>query len=289
MKRLAVILLVILLASCVPTPKPIPQVRLGGNELHFPLALVAPYRWQRSGYGRPWQSIGRDPELHRRGMWAYSWGLGACLYDIPMQFDGHDLPSVDTLARCNATSDVLLLFNEPEYKTQADTDEVTAAKALRYVEQHWTGEIWCCGTLSSHSGWLDRMLTAYAAEFGEAPRLAGVHLHIYVNDGFRVDAPDDGRWLARSQAELNQYLGVMSKHGVPLRIVVSECCLLGPYTQGIYLNIMSQYRAWLASVPQVESVAWFSARYAPYDEADLLRPGGGLSALGEKWLALRWE
>lgn len=222
-------------------------------------------------------------------MWSYTWGIGNCGADVPMIFNGHDLPSPDVLQRCSATAPVLLLFNEPEWDTQGNTDPTTAATALRHVERYWPGEIWCCGNLVSHPLWMDQMLTAYKAEFGQAPRLAGVHLHIYINDGFVVDAPDDGRWLERSKAELDRYMTVMASHGLPLRIVVSECCLLGVYTPDVYLKIMDQYHAWLASVPAIESVAWFSARYAPFDEADLLRAGDGLSVLGERWLELRWE
>lgn len=290
-RRLTVpaLLAVVVLASCAPAPTPEPRPADVGGRLYFPLMTSASFRWQRTGYGRPPGAIGRDPDLHNRGMWSYTWGLGTCGADVPMVFDGHDLPAPDVLARCAATAPVLLLFNEPEYASQADTDPVIAAKALRYVEQHWPGEIWCCGNLVSHPGWLDRMLTAYRAEYGGTPRLAGVHLHIYVNDGFAVDAPDDGRWLARSQTQLDQYLAMMAKHGVPLRVVVSECCLLGEHSEAAYLSVMDQYHAWLAGVRQVESVVWFSARYAPFDEADLLQPGGGLSVLGERWLELRWE
>lgn len=286
---LSLALLATVLASCTPVPQPFPQIRLGGNRLHFPLAMTGDYLWQRSGYGRPPQSPVNDRELRGRGMWHYTWGMTCDGLAIPMVFNGHDLPPADVLARCGATAPVLLVYNEPEWGSQGNTSPADGAKALRYLEQRWAGELWCCGNLVSHAGWLDQMMAAYKAEFGESPRVSGVHLHIYVNDGLAVESPGDGQWLARSQSELERYMAVMAKHGVPLRIVVSECCLLGKYSEAIYLEIMERYRSWLASVPQVESVAWFSARYAPYSEANLLEPGGRLSALGERWLELRWK
>ena len=46
---------------------------------------------------------------------------------------------------------------------------------------------------------------------------------------------------------------------------------------------------WLRSEPAVESVAWFSARYAGFPDANLLRAGGGLTVVGESWLGWRWR
>jgi hypothetical protein len=286
--------MVLLLASCVPAPTPeptpVPELYLGGRELHFPVVMSAPYRWQRVGYGRPWQSIGKDPELHRKGMWAYSWGLGACLYDVPMVFSDRQMPTLDQLAKCNATSEVLLAFNEPEWASQANMSPEIAAKTLRHLEQHWAGEIWCCGNLVGSSGWLDRMMTAYQTEYGELPRLAGVHLHIYLANG-QTDVPDptNPMWLERNRNSFAAYLAVMRKWGIPPRVVVSECCLLGGYTEAEYLLVQDTYMTWLRGVPEIESVAWFSARYAGFPEANLLRAGGTLTEVGQGWLDWRWR
>lgn len=286
MRRASPALILLMILACTPVPRPPAPT---ASELHFPLITAASYRWQATGYGRPGRAIGLDPELHRHSLWSYTWGPGNCLYDIPMIFDGHTLPSTEFLARCAQTANVLLLFNEPEYASQAATAPETAAKALHYVEQYWPGEIWCCGNLISHPGWFDRMMAAYRAEFGGSPRLTGIHAHIYVSDGFVVEAPDDDVWLERSQAQLAAYLAMVRKWNVPARLVVSECCLLGKYAEDVYLQVMSDYMTWLRSVPEIESVAWFSARYAVYPDANLLRAGGGLTAIGEAWLAWRWR
>lgn len=289
---LALLVAAVVLAGCVRPvpPAPTPRVPLGGRQLYFPLAMIAPYRWQRAGYGRPTQAVVRDQVLRGRALWHYTWGLGDCLYGVPMVFDGHDLPAPEVLARCAATAPVLLVFNEPEYQSQGDTTPAEAARALRYLEEHWPGELWCCGNLVSSHGWLDQMLTAYKAEYGEMPRLAGVHLHVYVAGGFTdIQDPEDRRWLARSQANLKTYLDVMRKWGVPARVVVSECCLLGKYPEGVYLKVQDAYMRWLRSEPAVESVAWFSARYGGFPDANMLEFNGELTAVGEAWLAWRWR
>lgn len=289
-RRLACLLLAcVLLAGCVPAPTPTPQVPLGGVRLNLPLIQIASFRWQRAGYGRPWQSIGKDPELHDHGMWSYTWGMGNCTRDIPMVFSDHLLPPPDVIARCASASDVLLVLNEPEYTSQANMTPAVAAKTLRYLESVWPGELWCCGNLVANSAWLDRMMTAYKTEYDALPRLAGVHTHVYVNAGIPVETPDDARWLAQSQAAYQRYLAVMRKWGIPERVVVSECCLLGKHDEDTYLRVMDQYMTWLRSEPAVESVAWFSARYAGFPEANLLQAGGGLTGVGDAWLAWRWR
>lgn len=286
-------LIALLLVACVPAPTPVPPptpaVALGGRTVYLPATPVADYTWQPTGYGRPHTAIGRDPELHGRGMWSYTWGMGNCVRDVPMVYSDQQIPAADVIARCAAASPVLLVFNEPEYASQANMTPEIAARTLRYLESVWPGELWCCGNLVSSSGWLDKMMAAYKAEYDALPKLAGVHMHIYVNAGIPVETPDDGRWLAQSQAAFGRYMAAASKWGVPGRVVVTECCLLGEYSVDVYVGVMDQYMTWLRSVPEVESVAWFSARYAGFPEANLLQAGGGLTGVGEAWLGWRWK
>jgi hypothetical protein len=283
---LSLALLATVLASCTPIPQPFPQVRLGGNRLQFPLAMTGGYHWQRSGYGRPPQSPVNDRELRGRGMWHYTWGMGDCLYGVPMVFSGHDLPTPEALSRCSSTSPLLLVFNEPEWGSQGNTTPADGAKALRYLEQHWPGELWCCGNLASHAGWLNAMLTEYKQEFDELPRLTGIHLHVYVNDGYQTDAPSDPAWLARSQTEFARYRAVVERWGLPERFVITECCALHGDD---LVPVMDGYMEWLRSEPGIESVAWFSARYGGFPDANLLEQGGGLTEIGEAWLGWRWR
>ena len=289
---LAGLIMTVLASACVPRPipAPTPQIAQPGRVLHFPLVMASPYHWQRAGYGRPWQSIGKDPELHDRGMWSYTWGMGNCTRDIPMVYSDQQLPPADAIARCAAASPVLLVFNEPEYASQANMTPEVAAKTLRYLESVWPGDLWCCGNLVANHAWFDQMMAAYKTQFGELPKLAGVHVHIYVGGGLPdVANPDDGKWLERSQGNYKAYLSVVRKWELPARVVVSECCLLGKYSEGTYLKVQEQYMTWLRSEPAVESVAWFSARYAGFPDANLLRAGGGLTVIGEAWLGWRWH
>lgn len=283
------VVVVVLLAACVPapTPNPTPQIAQPGRELHFPLMMAAPYKWQRAGYGRPLQSPAPDTALRGRGLWHYTWGLVCGAGYIPMIYSGNDLPSVDALRRCEA-SQVLLVFNEPEWGSQGNTTPAQGAKALRYLEEHWPGELWCCGNLVSHAGWLNAMLTAYKDEYGELPGLVGIALHVYVNDGFVVDAPapDDASWLERSRREFARYRAVVERWGLPARFVVTECCALHGDNMA---TVMDAYMDWLRLEPGVESVAWFSSRYGGFPDANLLTAGGGLTPAGDAWLDWRWK
>lgn len=286
------ILVMAAVMGCVPAPTPVPTPQLAqpARRLNFPLVMAAPYRWQRAGYGRPYSAIGRDPELHGMGLWSYTWGMGNCTRDVPMVYSDQQMPPPDVIARCAAASPVLLVFNEPEYASQANMTPAVAAKTLSYLESVWPGELWCCGNLVASSEWFDQMMAAYKAEYDDLPRLAGVHLHIYVGGGLPdVSQPDDGRWLVQSQAAYARYMAVVAKWGLPERVVVTECCLLGAFDQATYLRVQDAYMAWLRSVPEIESVAWFSARYAGFPHANLLRPGGRLTAVGEGWLDWRWR
>jgi len=288
LRAMIVGLLVMVLFSCTPIPPmPTPQFAEPGRELHFPLMMAAPYRWQRAGYGRPLQSPVSDAALRGKGLWSYTWGMGCNAGYIPMVFGGHDLPAPDALQRCK-DSTVLLAFNEPEWGSQGNTTPAQGAKALRYLEEHWAGELWCCGNLVSHAGWINAMLTAYKDEYGELPGLVGIHLHVYVNDGFAVDAPapDDASWLERSQREFARYQAVVERWGLPARYVVTECCALHGEDM---TDVMDGYMAWLRSEPGVESVAWFSSRYGGFPDANLLDARGALTGAGEAWLDWRWR
>ena len=283
------IALVLFVVSCTPRPPTVPE-EPAAPVLYLPLAMVAPYHWQATGYGRPYGAIGKDAELHGKGMWSYTWGVGNCTRDVPMVYSDGQMPAPDVLARCAAVTDVLLAFNEPEYTSQANMTPEAAAKTLRHLESVWPGELWCCGNLVANHAWFDQMMAAYKAAYDATPRIAGVHVHIYVGGGLPdVANPDDGKWLKRSQGNYKAYLGVMRKRGMPERVVVSECCLLGKYSEGTYLKVQEQYMTWLRSEPAVESVAWFSARYAGFPDANLLRAGGGLTVVGESWLGWRWR
>lgn len=219
-------------------------------------------------------------------MWSYTWGPRCDSGYIPMVFDGHSVP-VESLQRCK-DSTVLLVFNEPEYASQGNTTPAQGARALRWLEDNWRGELWCCGNLVSHPGWLNAMLTLYKQEYGTLPRLAGFHVHIYVNDGFASDvpAPDDASWLERSKAEFARYRAVVERWGLPQRYVVSECCALHGDSM---MSVMDGYMAWLRSEPGVESVAWFSSRYGGFPDANLLRSNGALTEAGDAWLDWRWH
>lgn len=287
-----VVLMTAILVSCLPTPEPKPKPAITARELYFPLAMVADYKWQRAGYGRPWQSIGRDWQLHNRAMWSYTWGLGNCGADVPMIFSPRWAPEateLELMQACAATAPVVLVLNEPEWGSQADTTPAEGAVLLHKVLGVWGAGVYCCGNLVSHAGWMRRMVAEYKRLYGEIPAIEGVHVHVYVNDGFPVADPLDTRWIDRSRRDLTTYIAMLRELGLPTRIVVSECCLLGTHDAGVYLATMENYMTMLRGISDVETVAWFAARDPGFPHTALIGPGGTLTALGQHWLDWRWQ
>jgi hypothetical protein len=272
----------------VVTPAPSPAVVLGGRTLYFPFVPRAEYRWQRTGYGRTSAHLGVDGVLHGKGMWSYTWGPACNGHDIPMVFDD-DLPADAFMETCAQSSAVLLLLNEPEWGTQAGLTPDQAADVIAHYARRWPGELWCCGTLSSHAGYLDKIYRSYMDRYGGPWPIDGLHIHVYVNDGFRVVDPLDDHWLARSQAGVQRYVDWLAAHKLPGKIVVSECCLLGEYPTTTYLQVMDRTVHMLRSFPEVLSVAWFSAFFSPYPHSNLITRHGALTEVGQAWLGQRWH
>lgn len=272
----------------VVTAAPSPAVVLGGKTLYFPFVPQADFRWQRTGYGRTSAHLRMDGVLHGKGMWSYTWGPACNGHDIPMVFDD-DLPADVFMDACAQTSTVLLLLNEPEWGTQAGLTPDQAADVIAHYAKTWPGELWCCGTLSSHAGYLDKIYRSYMDRYGGPWPIDGLHIHVYVNDGFRVADPLDEHWLARSQAGVQHYVDWLAAHKLPGKIVVSECCLLGEYPAETYVQVMDDTVRMLRSFPEVLSVAWFSAFYSPYPHSNLITRHGALTEVGQAWLAQRWH
>lgn len=289
---LAVVVSVVADVPARPAPAVTPTLPavtvLGGRTLYFPFMPRADFQWQRTGYGRTSAHLRMDGVLHGKGMWSYTWGPACNGRDIPMVFDD-DLPTDAFMDACAQTSTVLLLLNEPEWGAQANLTPDQAADVIAHYAQRWPGELWCCGTLSSHAGYLDKIYRSYMTRYGGPWPIDGLHIHVYVNDGFRVVDPLDEHWLGRSQAEVQRYVDWLAVHKLPAKIVVSECCLLGEYPTATYLQVMDRTVRMLRSFPEVLSVAWFSAFYSPYPDSNLITRHGALTEVGQAWLAQRWR
>ena len=65
--------------------------------------------------------------------------------------------------------------------------------------------------------------------------------------------------------------------------------MLGKHSEGTYLAVQTLYMPRLRSVGRIQSVAWFSVRYAGFPDANMLRAGGGLTVIGQNWLDWRWK
>lgn len=268
-----VLIMTVLVSACVPAPTP------------EPLALV-----QRIGFGEPRQSsVPRT--LRNRGMWHYDWSPICANGNVPLVYIGITNWETEQVDRCDAMSEpILMLGNEPEWRHQSNWSPEYTADVIAYYDARWHGELWCCGTLSSHIGFLDRTYHSYTTRYGEWP-VDRLHIHVYANDGFTVSSPiDEAKWVERSRREITALVAWLRSHGLPERIVVSECCILSndaPAQE--YIATMDAYMRMLRSFPQVESVAWFSYYYHMWRGANLVDQQGVLTEVGEAWLAWRWR
>ncbi len=91
-----------------------------------------------------------------------------------------------------------LAFNEPELAEQANCTPQQAAQALHKLDQvlrrgsnpaDSTAKLYCCGTVHSSIGtvYLQDFEDAYRSEYGGAPPIDGVHIHLYWGESGRLD------------------------------------------------------------------------------------------------------
>jgi len=271
--RFALVLAAILLAGCVPAPTP------------QPLRVQV----QRIGYGEP-----RQPNvphtLRNRGMWHYDWSPICANGNVPMVYTGIDPWTAEEVSRCrNMNEPVLMIGNEPEWGNQSDWTPEYAADVIAYYNARWDGEIWCCGTLSTHLGFVNRIYESYVSRYGEWP-VDRLHIHVYANDGFTASMPFDFGWVEDNRRQVERHVKWLRERGLPERIIVSECCLLSnDATADEYITTMDTYMRMLRGFPAVESVAWFSSYYYAWRGANLTDRAGRLTPVGEAWLDWRWR
>lgn len=156
---------------------------------------------------------------------------------------------------------VLLLFNEPEYPSQANLTPAVAAGIARGY-QDWNGAVFCCGTL-----WLDRgwdWMHRFIEEMGDdIDIIDGLHMHAY--GLYKNQAP---RWATLAY-----------DHKWP--IIVSEWAM-GSGDTGEY----EELRVFLEKTLSPTFMFIFSWRYHLWPETDLVDSEGELTKIGEWWFQI---
>ena len=262
----ALLLALLLLAGC--TAPPIPRVITTQGRIYLPMTPVAGYQWPARGFGHPPEAwavshaalIGERPGWFHDWWWDCArWAQDGVLY-VPSVARGW-YPQV---LQCN-DGRPLLVLNEPEEIGQAELMPEQAAAVLHAAAvSGWSGPIFCCGTQAAHLPYMQRLLTAYRATYGEWPA-DGLHVHVY-HGAEELDAFI--RW-ADSEGILGQ------------GVVVSE---FGYLTDDpISVAQMAALTDEVEARPWVLTSAWFSVHYAPWSTSDFLTPADALTAFGDAW------
>ena len=194
---------VFLLVSCAP-PTPAP------NELpyrsHVPVIYNQGYRVAQHGVGVPYEHTDLlptlmysntqqtdSPRLEGKEFFVVDWWLDCSRHDtngylyIPMAWGEWN----DRLLLCN-DGRPLLVLNEPEHQDQANLTPEKAAEVWRTALEKWTGDVYCCGVMVNHLGYMKKIYDAYVVNYGPLPARARSHAHMYALDS-------EGKWTGATQ------------------------------------------------------------------------------------------
>ena len=263
----ALLLALLLLAGCTAPPMP-RAVTAQGSRVYLPVTLVHGYQWPARGFGHPPEAwaVSHEALIGDAPVWFYDWW-----WDCARWFNdaGLYVPAVarawyPQVMACN-DGRPLLVLNEPEDAAQAGlTPEAAAAVLHEAAISGWSGPMYCCGTQAAHLPYMQRLLTAYRAAYGEWPA-EGLHVHVY-----------------HGVAELDAFMQWASGEGILGQgVVVSE---FGYLTEDpISVTQMTALTDEIEARPWVLTSAWFSVNYAPWRSSDLLTAGGALTELGAAW------
>lgn len=156
---------------------------------------------------------------------------------------------------------VLLLFNEPEYPSQADLTPAVAAGLARGY-RNWNGAVFCCGNLWLDRGW--NWMQEFIEEMGDdIDIIDGLHIHAY---GLFKNQPQKWATLAYD-------------HKWP--VIVSEWAV-GNGTTDEY----DELRVLLEKTLRPTFMLIFSWRYHLLPEMDLVDSDGELTEIGEWWFQI---
>lgn len=166
---------------------------------------------------------------------------------------------------------LILLWNEPERKEQADMTPEAAALALRqwWKYTHWYLVPVAVGgvNVSVHHGetpyeWLD----AFEGLLSDAERrqIAYWHIHAYGT-------------VAEVDAALTRFEEWMHERDVVRPVILSETA-----SSAEPAALMRQLCEWIRS-KRLHGAAWFSTHYPAWNETGLLDADGELTICGEAW------
>ena len=263
----ALLLALLLLAGC--TAPPIPRAVTAQGRIYLPMTPVAGYQWSVRGFGHPPEAwaVSHAALIGEQPVWFYDWwwDCGRWAQDGVLYVPSVARAWYPQVMGCN-DGRPLLVLNEPEEIGQAElTPEAAAAVLHEAAVSGWSGPMYCCGTQAAHIPYMQRLLTAYRATYGEWPA-DGLHVHVY-HGAEELDA--FVQWAAGEDI-LGQ------------GVVVSE---FGYLTDDpISVAQMAALTDEVEARPWVLTSAWFSVHYAPWSTSDLLTAGGSLTELGEAWV-----
>jgi len=197
----------------------------------------------------------------------------------------------DRLLLCNDGRPVLVL-NEPEHADQANLTPEQAAGVWHEALTKWTGDVYCCGVMVNHLGFMQRIHAAYVAKWGALPARARTHAHMYTLDA-------SGKWTSATDPEdidraiehLDKYTGWARSVGLLHNgIILSEYgALAGGLPPDDLLPIMQSFEDALQfRSDDVQAWAWFAINSDglggnSFSSSNLVLYEDRRSSLGDLW------
>jgi len=244
-----------------------------------PASATPPHRAVKkgaAGQGKDLASLYRQSGVS----WTYNWQpapgstVPAGVEFVPMIWSKRDIPAI---GKAHSHGDVLLGFNEPERKKQADitVDEALDLWPKLEATQMRLGSPAPAGGGARPGGWLDRFMTG-CKERGY--RVDFVCLHWY-GESYNPEAA--------TQALQSYLTAVHERYQKP--IWLTEFALknfkdkASPATIAEQQQFMAKALPMLDGLPFVERYSWFVFSWNKKEKTDnwyLLAPGGRLSELG---------
>lgn len=293
-------------ATVTATPTITPTIDNRQFVSRLPFIGVSSYRIPVHGVGVPYERASLLPSLiatttvtgtvgqiEGNRFFVVDWWLDCArhankgyLY-LPMAWGEWD----NRLLQCN-DGRPLLVLNEPEHADQANKSPDEAADLWHVALEQWRGEVYCCGVMAQHVGYMRLVVNSYKARYGDFPPTARTHVHVYSlgADGYPVGATAQYD-VDRAIGHFDTYLALAAESGL-LRsgVIVSEYGVLDNKSKpdDLVLAMMQFEEAFQLRRDVVAGWTWFalnSDNIGPntFNSSNLVASDGTRTALGNLW------
>ena len=250
----------LLFACAPPTPAPYPTLV---SRAYIPSVPASNERIPTHGVGIPYEHTGLyatliyTPEIP--SFFIVDWWLDCSRWIdkayYPMGWGGWD----NRLLQCN-DGRPLLMLNEPEHADQANLSPSDAAAQWYTALENWRGDVYCCGVMAQHVGYMRKIVDAYTSTYGALPARAKTHVHVYALDAngiwTKATGVDDAQ---RGVDALRDYLAYVDAVGLLRRggVIISEYGSLdGDTLPADMLPVMQEFEGAFRAFERARVAGW---------------------------------